>query len=80
MPPEWSTCGNNNIYLGTKGGAPTESNTTRLGQGQTRTFIAGIAGTALSGSQVVVSSGGQRGIIASSARYKRDISEMGARS
>ena len=48
--------------------------------GQTRTFIAGVAGTALSGSQVLVSSTGQLGILASSARYKRDISAMGRRS
>jgi hypothetical protein len=73
------TSGSNNIYLGTSSSA-NESNTMRLGQGQNRTFIAGVAGTALSGSQVLVSSTGQLGILTSSARYKRDISAMGARS
>jgi hypothetical protein len=51
----------------------------RLGEIQTSTFIAGIAGTHVSGNQVVISSTGQLGIVASSARYKRDIRAMGAR-
>jgi hypothetical protein len=72
--------GSGNIYLGSDGGAATESNTIRLGQSQTRTFIAGVAGTHISGSQVVVNGAGQLGILASSARYKRDINPMGARS
>jgi Chaperone of endosialidase len=73
------TSGTNNIYLG--GVAPAnESNTTRLGQIQTRAFVAGIAGTPVRGSQVLVTSTGQLGILASSARYKRDIESMGARS
>jgi hypothetical protein len=71
--------GNFNIYLGSRG-STAESNTTRLGETQTRTFIAGIAGTPLSGSQVVVSSTGQLGVFASSARYKRDVESMTARS
>jgi hypothetical protein len=69
----------NNIYLGAASPA-TESKTMRLGNTQTRTFVAGIAGTPLSGSQVVVSSSGQLGILASSARYKRNIETMGERS
>jgi Chaperone of endosialidase len=73
------TSGSNNIYLGAASPA-TESNTMRLGLNQTRTFIAGVAGSHLSGSQVVVSSSGQLGIIASSARYKHNIRAMGARS
>jgi len=71
--------GNNNIYLGHVGGA-SESQTQRLGQRQTRTFIAGIAGRAVSGSQVLITTQGQLGILASSARYKRDIQDLGARS
>jgi hypothetical protein len=63
--------------LGNTGGA-TESNTMRLGQvvNQTRTFIAGIAGVRISGAQVTINNQGQLGIVASSARYKRDIQDM----
>jgi hypothetical protein len=71
--------GANNIYLGHPGAA-SESQTQRLGQRQTRTFIAGIAGRPVSGSQVLITSQGQLGILASSARYKRDIQDLGARS
>jgi hypothetical protein len=52
----------------------------RLGQGQTRTFIAGIAGVPISGATVTINNAGQLGIVASSARYKRDIHDMGERS
>jgi hypothetical protein len=59
-PGQSLTSGSNNIYLGAASPA-TESNTMRLGLNQTRTFIAGVAGSHLSGSQVVVSSSGQLG-------------------
>ena len=52
----------------------------RLGQVQTQTFIAGIAGVPVSGSPVLITSQGQLGIQASSLRYKHDIEPMGARS
>ena len=71
--------GDYNIYLGNYG-VSSESNTMRLGQNITRTFIEGIAGVPVSGSQVLVNSNGQLGILASSARYKRDIQTMGERS
>jgi hypothetical protein len=73
------TSGTNNIYLGAVAPA-NESNTTRLGQTQTRTFVAGIFGIPVRGCQVLVSSTNQLGCLASSARYKRDIRSMGARS
>src|SRR5262249_8038393 len=73
------TPGRNNIYAGHPGVAA-ESTTMRLGQGQTRTFIAGIKGVPVSGSQVLINSSGQVGILASSARYKRDIQDMKERS
>ena len=74
------TSGNNNIYLGNDG-VGSESDTMRLGQGQSRIFIAGIAGTQLGeGGLVSINSNGQLGTIHSSARYKRDIHAMGARS
>jgi hypothetical protein len=81
--------GDRNIYLGSTAVA-SESNTMRLGQGAVtvngvtsgivRTFIAGITGVAVSGSPVVINGNGQVGIQASSARYKRDIKEMGVHS
>ena len=74
------TSGSNNIYLGNSGGTGTESTTMRLGQVQTQTFIAGIAGVPVSGSPVLITSQGQLGIQASSLRYKHDIEPMGARS
>lgn len=78
------TSGNDNIYLGNNTGAAIESNTLRLGQAQTitspvgiaRTFIAGIAGRPISGSQVLINGLGQLGILASSSRYKEDIQDM----
>jgi hypothetical protein len=75
------TGGDNNIYLGNTGGAfsGTESATMRLGEKQTRTFIAGILGTPLGGGSpkvMYISSSGQVGVLASSTRYKRDIHDM----
>lgn len=74
------TTGGGNIYLGSAGGAATESRTMRLGGGQTRTFIAGIVNAHVTGKQVFITSSGQLGTMASSARYKRDIQTMGDRS
>jgi hypothetical protein len=69
--------GDNNIYVGNPG-AGTESGTVRIGSAgtQTQTFIAGISGTALTGTAVVVNSSGQLGVATSSARYKEDIRSM----
>jgi hypothetical protein len=58
-------------------GVAGESNTMRLGSGLARTFISGVAGVAVTGKQVFINSNGQLGILASSARYKRDIQVMG---
>jgi hypothetical protein len=57
-------------------GVAGESNTIRIGVTQTRTFIAGIFGTNVSGSTVVVNSAGQLGVAASSRRFKREIKPM----
>jgi Chaperone of endosialidase len=75
------TSGSNNIYLG-HGGVGSESGTIRIGTPtqQTRVLIAGIAGSHVSGSQVVINSKGRLGVVSSSARYKRDIHPMGERS
>lgn len=71
------TTGDGNIDILNPGMAD-ESETIRIGvqNGQTRTFIAGIFGTNVSGSTVVVNSDGQLGVAASSRRYKREIKPM----
>ena len=71
--------GNKNIYLG-HSGVRNESKTLRLGSVQTTTFIAGVATTPVSGTNVTIDANGQLGTLLSSARYKRDIDLMGARS
>src|SRR5436190_1506105 len=72
------TTGSQNIDIGNSGVAG-ESNTMRIGRAanQTRAFVAGIAGVAVTGSAVLVSSGGQLGVAASSARFKQNIQAMG---
>ena len=72
--------GNKNIYLGHPGTA-SESKTMRLGHDQTQTFIAGVATTARHRRRpVLIKANGKLGTQLSSARYKRDIETMGARS
>jgi trimeric autotransporter adhesin len=74
------TSGSNNIDIGNSGVAA-ESNIIRIGTPgtQSATFIAGIAGTNISGgATVVVSSSGQLGVVSSSRRYKEDIQPMGS--
>jgi hypothetical protein len=79
------TNGNSNIDISNRGVAA-ESNTIRIGtQGtafgqQTAVYIAGITGSPVTGSDVVISSAGQVGVLASSARYKRDIHPLDSRS
>jgi hypothetical protein len=72
------TTGSNNIDIGNLGVAA-ESGTIRIGttSTQTKTFIAGIYGTSVTGSTVVVSSTGQLGVTVSSERYKTAIAPMG---
>jgi len=70
-----TTAGNSNIYIGHIGINGIESRVMRIGKAQTKTFIAGIAGNALSGATVVVRSNGQLGVVAS--RYKQDIKPIG---
>ena len=73
--------GSNNIDIGS-GGIVDESNTIRIGlQGtQSATYIAGISDMTVSVADAVVSSNGQLGVATSSARYKRDIHDMGGAS
>jgi len=71
------TTGDNNIDIYDEGVAG-ESNTIRIGTSgvQTRTFIAGISGTAVTGVAVRVSSSGQLGTAPSSERFKDAIKPM----
>jgi hypothetical protein len=72
--------GSNNIDIGNPGGGAGEANAIRIGTAgtQTATYIAGIFGsTATGGCSVVVEKTGQLGCVSSSARYKRDVQDMG---
>jgi hypothetical protein len=72
------TTGSNDIDIGNDGVAG-ESDITRIGTNgvQSRVFIAGISGKNIKGAEVVINSNGQVGVVKSSARYKRDIRDMG---
>ncbi|HEY2922400.1 MAG TPA: tail fiber domain-containing protein, partial [Candidatus Binatia bacterium] len=69
------TTGANNIDIGSSGVMP-ESDTIRIGISQSATFIAGINGTAVTGTAVVVNGSGQLGVAASSQRFKDEIKPM----
>jgi Chaperone of endosialidase len=76
------TTGSNNIEVGNLGTSH-DSDTIRIGTKgtQKKTFIAGISDTTVTGgADVVVNNSGQLGVAPSSARYKRDIHDMGDRS
>ncbi len=76
------TTGDNNIDIDNIGVAG-EAGTIRIGTKgvQTRTFIAGINNTPISiGSPVLVNAKGRLGVQISSAQFKRDIHDMGAKS
>jgi len=68
--------GSNNIYIGNEGLAG-ESGTIRIGDpSQTKTFIAGIAGSSVTGEPVSVNDNGQLGTAPSSQRFKDEIKPM----
>jgi hypothetical protein len=70
------TTGDSNIDIGNVG-FPGESRTIRIGDTQTKTFIAGIRGaTVVSGVPVVIDGNGQLGTIVSSKRFKKEIHPM----
>ena len=71
------TKGSNNIDIGNVGKAG-EANVIRIGTQATQksTFIAGISGTAVTGSTIVVNSSGKLGVATSSARFKEAIKPM----
>ena len=68
--------GNDNIYIGNDGDSE-EDLSIHIGTDQERTFIAGIAGAGVDGVPVLVSSGGQLGVLLSSRRYKKEIEPLG---
>ena len=73
------TTGSNNIDIGSNVLSNAgEANTIRIGKQGTQksTFIAGISGTPISGSTVVVNSTGKLGVATSSARFKEMIKPM----
>ena len=65
----------NNIEIGNAGDF-FDNNTIRVGDVQTRTFIAGISGAPVVGDTVVVDANGQLGTATSSARFKKEIKPM----
>jgi len=71
------TTGSHNIYLAALGN--NESNTIRIGRSgvQTKAFMQGISGVAVTGSAVQVTGTGQLGVLASSGRLKDEIKPMG---
>ena len=73
------TTGSYNIVIGTNGAAG-DDKTIRIGTQGTHisTFIAGINGSAVTGADVVVNGSGRLGVVASSARFKKDIDDMNA--
>jgi hypothetical protein len=75
------TTGSNNIDIGSPGTAG-DNATIKIGvQGtQTAAFIAGIYDHSLTGSEVVVTSTGELGVVASSERFKTAIAPMGSNS
>ena len=72
------TTGSNNIEISSQGTA-SDNNTIQIGtQGtQTSTTIAGIYGATTTGSAVYVTPSGQLGVLASSERFKADVTTMG---
>jgi hypothetical protein len=73
-----SATGDDNILISNKG-VDKESGTIRIGDPNvhTGTFVAGISGTSVSGSTVMVNGVGQLGVSPSARRYKEDIRDLG---
>ena len=67
------------MYLASPGAA-NESNVMRLGSTNTSTFMGGVVGVNISGTTMTINNAGQVGILASSGRYKKDITNMNGQS
>jgi hypothetical protein len=74
------TSGSNNIDISNEGLAG-DNDTIKIGAAstQTKTYIAGIENSKVTGAAVYVTASGQLGVLASSARYKTAIAPMGTR-
>jgi len=74
-----TTTGSNNVYIDGNALAPAnESNTIRIGNTQTKSFMQGIFGvTVAGGTAVFVRANGQLGTTTSSKRFKHDIIQLG---
>ena len=75
-----TTSMSNNIFIGNEGLEGDQQDTIRIGQAQSRTFLAGIRGTATGMADavtVMIDSSGQLGTVSSSERFKREIARMG---
>jgi trimeric autotransporter adhesin len=79
------TTGTDDIYISNQGVAG-ESQTLRLGtqgtsgvegSGVLTAYIAGVAGSPVTGSAVYITAAGQLGVLASSERYKTEVAAMG---
>jgi hypothetical protein len=72
-----NTIGSDSIFIGNNGLA-NDSQTIKIGTQETQltTFIAGIAGTPVTGSAVEVTASGQLGVSSSSARFKDEIETL----
>jgi hypothetical protein len=68
--------GNNNIDIDNAAIAG-ESDTMRIGETQTQTFIAGINNATVTGVPILVAANGQLGVATSSRRLKKEIKPMG---
>jgi hypothetical protein len=73
----YAVTGSNNIDIGNQGIAA-DADAIRIGvsSAQSKTFIAGMYGTPLTGSAVYVTSTGQLGVLGSSERFKTDVAPM----
>ena len=70
--------GENNILIGHPGNAVVdETNTIRIGEDQSATYVAGIAFTPVTGAAVLVNSFGRLGVSTSSRAVKQDIEDLG---
>jgi len=73
------TSGSSNIYIGNTGQA-TESGTIRIGAQGTHgnTFVQGISGNPVAGDGVLVTAGGELGVLLSSQRFKEQVRDVDA--
>jgi hypothetical protein len=74
------TTGSGNILIGNNGGSASEGSTIRIGNLQSRAFIAGVRGRTTywnNAIPVVIDQDGQLGTISSSIRFKEDVQDMG---